>query len=125
VLLPEETGVLFSHIYIIRSSFYRSNINDWYICKPDVGSLVGKKNGSISCQHVQKIVDNCTDNIPDRIVWEDSGPVLIAKDNLSIYRFDGSTSEGFPTHNSCKASTKNHKKGVPDPYGQIFIKYKN
>ena len=82
---------------------------------------MGKMNGSISCQHVRNIVGNCAETIvPDKIMWEDSGPVL--KGFRSIYRFDGSRSKGFPTHNSCKASTRNHKQGVPDPYGQIFIK---
>ena len=82
---------------------------------------MNKTSGSISCKHVKKIVGNCTDTIgPDEVMWEGSGPVL--KGSRSIYRFDGSTSQWFPTHNSCKASTKNHKQGVPDPYGQIFIK---
>jgi hypothetical protein len=85
---------------------------------------VNKTNGSISCKQVKKIVGNCTDTIvPDEVMWEGSGPVLKgALSGPSIYRFDGSTTKWFPTHNSCKKGTKNHKKGVPDPYGQIFIK---
>jgi hypothetical protein len=90
-----------------------------------VGSLVNVKNGSIICENLTDIGVACKDAIkPDKILWEESGPVLLKEGTgrRSIYRFDGSTSASFPTHNSCKSSSKNHKEGVANPYGQIFIK---
>ena len=108
---------------------YRSNINDWYRCEPVEGSLVrNKTDGSIKCLHIGENVGNCTNtktDTPTKIVWEDTGPVL--KGTAAIYRFDGFTSKAVPVHNSCvynkdNNSTRNHKTGVENPYGQIFIK---
>ena len=120
--------------FFLNFLLYRSNINNWYKCKQDVGSLVNVKNGSIICENLTDIVVACKDAMiktikpdkikPNKILWEESGPVLLKEGTgrRSIYRFDGSTSASFPTHNSCKSSSKNHKRGVANPYGQIFIK---
>ena len=110
--------------YISFSVFvvYRSNINNWYKCEPGSGSLVQKKSGSITCENLVDIGVACNDTIkPEKITWEGSGPVLKGAQR-AIYRFDGSTTASYPVHSSCKSSTKKHKRGVTNPYGQIFIK---
>lgn len=105
-----------------KSLFYRSNINDWYQCKPNGGSLVRQKNGSIFCNHTKETTNCGSTVIPEIVEWEKSGPVLRGSGNIAVYRFDGSTSNWYPTHNSCKNGTKNHKRGVANPYGQIFVR---
>lgn len=103
--------------------FCRSNINDWYQCNPREGNLLRNEPGSICCDLARTIGGNCSHRVePNDIQWEDSGPVLSGKDNIAIYRFDGSTSIRFPVHNWCKGNVTNHMTGVPDPYGEILIR---
>ena len=39
-----------------------------------------------------------------------------------FYSFDGATDKGWPTHDPCDSSAANHKNGVSNPGGQIYLR---
>ena len=100
----------------------KSNINDWFICKPLRGSLVLERDGSISCKNIKNVVTVCNGTTPaNDIEWDSFGPLIKARN--SIYRFEGSTSSGFPTHDPCDGTNRrNHKAGVQNPAGEIYLR---
>ncbi|XP_028402406.1 uncharacterized protein LOC114525346 [Dendronephthya gigantea] len=104
-----------------KNVLIKSNINDWYECEDSNGSVVLEVNGPISCKHVREIAGSCSSNaVPTYIYWENIGPMM--RGSTTVYRFDGSTSKGYPTHNSCTNGIKNEKRNVTNPYGQILIR---
>jgi hypothetical protein len=99
----------------------KSNINDWIVCQPNGGSLVTKKDGSMSCRNIKNVATACNGVAPNKIYWHSYGPTFIA--SSWYYHFDGSTSGNYPTHDPCgKDSGSNHKKGVSNPGGQIYLR---
>jgi hypothetical protein len=99
----------------------KSNINDWIVCQPNGGSLVTKKDGSMSCQNIKNVATACSDVVPNRISWWWSGgPSLFA--SFAYYNFDGYTGNGWPIHDPCGKSQTNYKKGVSNPGGQIYLR---
>ena len=100
----------------------KSNINDWIVCKQDQqGSIVEKKEGGLSCENIKDVATACV-GVPKKIRWWGPGP-LIYLDKKAYYYFDGSRTRGFPTHDPCgQASPSNHKKGVVNPGGQIYLR---
>ena len=98
----------------------KSNINDWIVCKPSGGSIVTKKHGSLSCQNIKNVATACSGVAPNRIVWYPPGPSLYA--STFYYYFDGSTRYNYPTHDPCGGNQQNHKKGVSNPGGQIYLR---
>ena len=79
----------------------KSNINDWIVCQPNGGSLVTKKDGSMSCQTA------CSGVAPYIIYWDTRGPTLDASP---------------PTHNPCGKGPTKHKKRVGNPGGQVYLR---
>ena len=99
----------------------KSNINDWVVCQPNGGSIVTKKEGSLSCQNVKNVATACSGVVPHRINWHSRGPNLLA--SSYYYDFDGSTTDGnWPAHDPCGVDGQNHKKGVSNPGGQIYLR---
>ena len=98
----------------------KSNINDWIVCQPSGGSIVTKKEGSLSCQNVKNVVTTCSGVAPYRIIWYSRGPSFFA--SSWYYDFDGSTRGGWPTHDPCGKNSKYHKKVVSNPGGQIYLR---
>ena len=100
----------------------KSNINDWIVCQPNGGSLVTKTTGwhSVSCQNIKNVATACSGVVPYKIYWYSYGPALFA--SSFFYYFDGDTSENWPTHDPCGTNSPNHKKGVSNPGGQIFLR---
>ena len=104
----------------------KSTINDWLVCQPNGGSMVAKKEGSIICENVKNVSAACSGVVPHNVRWSSSGPVLeMSHYEYDIYyRFDGDgESAGVPTHDPCGTSSKgNHKQGVANPGGQIYLR---
>jgi hypothetical protein len=98
----------------------KSNINDWIVCQPNDGSLVTKTQGSMSCQNIKNVATACSAVAPSRITWYSRGPSFFA--SSLYYYFDGSTRVSWPTHDPCGKVGANHKKGVSNPGGQIYLR---
>ena len=99
----------------------KSNINDWVVCQPSGGSIDTKKSGSLSCQNVKNVATACSGVVPRRIYWRSRGPSLYALSHY--YYFDGGTdTNNWPTHDPCGKNNQNHKKGVSNPGGQIYLR---
>ena len=98
----------------------KSNINDWVVCQPNNGSIVTIKSGSLSCQNVQNVTTACSGVAPRRIHWWSRGPAIYASSHY--YFFDGYTRGPWPVHDPCGKSKPNHKKGVSNPGGQIYLR---
>ena len=103
----------------------KSTINDWLVCQPNGGSMVTKKDGSIICENIKNVATACSGVVPHNVRWWSSGPVLeMFHDKTYIYyRFDGDgESATVPIHDPCgTSSTGNHKQGVANPGGQIYL----
>ena len=102
----------------------KSNINNWIACKEGSGSLVMQKVGFLSCKLVKQILvsEQCAGVVPNYIRMYRPGPGLFS-DN-AYYYFDGSTSRNWPTHDPCGRNDENQVKGVVNPHGNIFVKWK-
>ena len=99
----------------------KSNINDWIVCQPGQnGSIAEKKDGGLSCKNIKNLTAACVRE-PDRIKWWGPGPTIYGE--KAYYYFDGSEERGFPTHDPCgEDNPSNHKKGVNNPGGQIYLR---
>ena len=88
--------------------------------------MVAKKEGSIICENIKNVAKACRGVKPKKVKWRNSGPALkISHDgNDRYYRFDGDgESAGVPIHDPCGTSSKgNHKQGVANPGGQIYLR---
>ena len=98
----------------------KSNINDWTVCQPSGGSIVTQKEGSISCQNIKNVATACSDVVPNKMKWDSRGPSLYALSHY--YYFDGDTGGNWPTHDPCGENLQNHKNGVSNPSGQIYLR---
>ena len=98
----------------------KSNINDWIVCQPSGGSIVTKKDGSLTCQNVKNVATACSGVAPHRMYWFSRGPYLYA--SWLYYYFGGNTRGSRPTHDPCGKGKLNHKKGVSNPGGQIYLR---
>ena len=100
----------------------KSNINDWIVCQPNGGSLVIEKQGLMSCQNVKNVATACSGVAPNKICWHTYGPLLYLEGSLLYYYFDGNAGTNWPTHDPCGKYNSNHKKGVSNPGGQIYLR---
>ena len=98
----------------------KSNINDWIVCQPSGGSIVTQKSGSLSCQNVKNVATACSGVAPRKIYWWSRGPSIYALSDF--YFFVGDTRGDWPTHDPCGKYNQNHKKGVSNPGGQIYLR---
>ena len=104
----------------------KSTINDWLVCQPNGGSMVAKKEGSIICENIKNVATACSGVVPHNVRWLSSGPVLeMSHYEYDIYyRFDGNGESAWvPIHDPCGTGSKaNHKQGVANPGGQIYLR---
>ena len=98
----------------------KSNINDWIVCQPNGGSLVTKTTGAVSCQNIKNVATACSGVVPTKIQWSSDGPYLPA--SSYYYDFLGYTGSDWPRHDPCGKGGQNHKKGVSNPGGQIYLR---
>ena len=98
----------------------KSNINHWVVCQSRSGSIVTEKYGSLSCQNIKNVTTACTGVVPHGISWFIAGPTLYA--SWLYYYFDGDTRRVLPYHDPCGKGKLNHKKGVSNPGGQIYLR---
>ena len=99
----------------------KSNINDWLVCQPNIGSIAAANEGSVSCHNIKNVATACSDVSPNKIVWRVVGPRLFFC--FGFYHFDGDTGSNYPTHDPCGRGRSNkHKKGVHNPGGQIYLR---
>ena len=99
----------------------KSNINDWIVCQPRGGSIVTIKGGGISCENIKNVATACSGEAPFKMYWWAlRGPYLSA--SWRYYYFDGDTRDDWPNHDSCRNFQENHKKGVSNPGGQIYLR---
>ena len=100
----------------------KSNINNWITCKEGSGSFVSQKTGSLSCKLVKQVSKQCAGVVPKSITIDSHGPRLSSSD--LYYFFDGSTRRNAPTHDPCGRNQANQVKGVVNPHGNIFVRWK-
>ena len=98
----------------------KSNINDWIVCQPNSGSIVTKKDGSISCQNIKNVATACSGVVPNKINWSSRGLYLYT--SLGYYFFNGDTRQDWPPHDPCDKNKENQKKGISNPGGQIYLR---
>ena len=98
----------------------KSNINHWIVCQSGGGSIVTEREGSISCQNVKNVATACSGVVPNNTKWYTDGPTL--RTSNFYYIFDGSTDCCWPAHDPCGRNQTNHKKGVSNPGGQIYLR---
>ena len=98
----------------------KSTINDWIVCQPNDGSIVAKKGGSISCDNIKDVATACSGVVPYRMAWRVRGPALRAEG--FYYKFKGGTDRYWPIHDPCGKNKLNHKKGVNNPGGEIYLR---
>ena len=95
----------------------KSNIN---VCQPNGGRLVTRKDGGISCQNIRNVATACSGVAPNGVNWDTVAPYLSA--SSIYYDFVGNTGNHWPTHDPCGKYAPNHKKGVSNPGGQIYLR---
>ena len=106
----------------------KSNINNWLICHPGVGSLVDWKSGSVLCQVIKRVTSTCQSTpAPTELIASDSsnnyGPMYYTSGRFGIYYyFDGSKSNDWPIHDPCAENRENNLSNVYSPHGNIFIR---
>ena len=102
----------------------KSNINDWIVCQPNGGSLVTTAQGSVTCQNIKNVATACSGVVPNRIGWWSTGPYLATSlvSSSLFYDFEPFAVNGLPAHDPCGKGQTNHKKGVNNPGGQIFLR---
>ena len=98
----------------------KSNINDWIVCKPKGGSLVERRNGLIDCKNIKNVAPKCTGIAPNKIAWHKYGPFLSAAS--VFYDFEHNIEHDWPAHDPCGQRKADHKKGVVNPGGTIFLR---
>ena len=106
----------------------KSNINDWIVCQPSGGSIVThthrynitKNRTSISCQNIKNVATACSGVVPNDVVWYRAGLYLV--DVGEFYEFNGEKGYFWPFHDPCGRGEPNHKKGVSNPGGQIYLR---
>ena len=99
----------------------KSNINDWIVCQPINGSIVTKKDGSISCQNIKNVATACSGVVPNKMTWYSGGPALLEAPRRYYY-FNGRIGMSWPAHDPCGMEKQNHKIGVSNPGGQIYLR---
>ena len=95
----------------------KSNINDWIVCQPINGGIVTQKDGSISCKNIKNVAKACSGRVPNGMKWHPRGPLLHASWHY-YYFFTWS----WPVHDPCGRGHSNHKKGVSNPGGHIYLR---
>ena len=101
----------------------KSNINHWIVCQPSGGSIVTNKDGSLSCQNIKNVATACSGVVPNEIYWLSRGPRLCKSLlHMYYYNFNGGTDNNWPAHDPCGNRGQNHKKGVSNPGGQIYLR---
>ena len=101
----------------------KSNINDWVVCQPSGGSIVTKKHGSLACQNIKNVATACSGVTPNGIYWWSRGPTLHASSRYEhYYWFIAATDHRWAVHDPCGTDGENHKKGVSNPGGQVYLR---
>ena len=105
-----------------EETLIKSNINNWFACKEGSGSIVKQKKGSLSCKLVKQVAKNCGGAAPNTWKFYGYGPSF---GGGQFYYFDGSTNSNWPTHDPCGRYRADHLRNVPNPHGNIFIRWKH
>ena len=112
-----------------RQVLIKSNINNWLICHPGVGSLVYWQTGDVSCHVAKHVTDTCNDDPgPTHITATSSdhtyGPMYTDPSKRSgiYYYFDGFTGDNWPTHDPCGTNNENNLKNVVNPHRNIYVR---
>lgn len=102
-----------------------SDVNNWVKCQPGTGSVVGKVEGTVTCQAVKAVVNFCNNVVPG--YWFTSLPngfgFNASSSAFSTYYFyEGSTTANWPTHDPCGSNNAYQKQNVPNPHGQLWVR---
>ena len=87
---------------------------------PNIGSLVERKNGLIDCKNIKNVAPKCSGVAPNKIAWHKYGPFMSAAS--VFYDFEHNTEHDWPAHDPCGKRKADHKKGVANPGGAIFLR---
>lgn len=103
----------------------KSNINNWLVCSPGIGSLVEWEDGNHTCKIVKRVTDTCSD-VPPRSYLKTGlcGPIFRSETDggTAYYYFDACTSVLKPAHDPCGSYSDNGLKNVQNPHGNIFVR---
>ncbi|XP_032243090.1 uncharacterized protein LOC5517094 [Nematostella vectensis] len=106
----------------------KSNINNWYRCKPSDGSLVLWIEGKIICKKVKTVAAGCI-SVPSILKIMGCGPALLKLPRRPgsckhpiFFHFEGSVSRDWPIHNPCPNCRQSHLSGVNNPHGNLYIR---
>ena len=113
-----------------RQVLIKSNINNWLLCHPGAGSLVDWLYGSVSCQIVKRVTDNCLETAAPSTVSPGHptrcGPVFVSTSFMvdTYYYFDGCKRRDWPINDLCgiKSSLWYYVKNATNPHGNIFVR---
>jgi len=114
-----------------REVLIKSNINNWLVCQPGTGSLVDWQEGSVSCQIVKRVTDECLEAPAPSSVSPSArvsrcGPVFLSTSFMvdAYYYFDGCKRRDWPINDLCgiRSSQWHYMKNVENPHGNIFIR---
>ena len=101
--------------------FVKCNINHWISCKPNGGSFVEWRDGTMTCKNVKNVGSQCSDKAPDRFYWRDIGPTLKSGGSY-FYQWDGDEQGYRVVHDPCGKSQYNQKTGVQNAGGNVFVR---
>ena len=100
-----------------------SNINHWLDCKPGTGSLVPLTQGSVNCQVVKAVPQQCLTTAPNYLYVWSTGPSLNITANSNFYYFfDGATSMYWPVHDPCGQTRLPQVTGVANPTTALYLR---
>ncbi|XP_022806470.1 collagen alpha-2(I) chain-like [Stylophora pistillata] len=109
-----------------RQVLIKSNINNWLVCHPGLGSLVDWQEGNINCTIIKNVADPSESSpAPSKFSGKTNhGPILYLSGywRSTYYHFDGYTGRNWPIHDPFGRNRANQKKDVVDPHGNIFIR---
>ena len=113
---------LFCGALLEKNSLSRVTSTTGSLARRGSGSLVMQKSGSLSCKLAKQVSKQCVGVVPKSITMHSHGPYLSSAN--TYYYFDGSTGGSWPTHDPCGRNQANQVKGVVNPHGNIFVKWK-
>ena len=105
-----------------RQVLIKSNINNWLVCRPGIGSLVDWWGGNVICQIGKYVTDTCKNSsAPSTFTPTHTyGPIF--ESSSLYYYFDGNARYHWPVHDPCGQNEPNHLKNVANSHGNIFVR---
>ena len=102
-----------------------SNINNWIVCEPDIGSLTTWTSGAIACHNVKTTVSECINvTYSDWTFTTHDWGFILDETDTNYGFFEGNTdpiASYYPFQNSCPEFASNHLLSE-QPKWQIWLR---